>query len=397
MDKMINPFAPGAGVLPPELAGREKIIDDATVNIQRAKLGFNCRSQMLLGLRGVGKTVLLNKLEDICLENQHFVTIIEAYEGIEFIKELNVKIQQLLRKLSAVENMKDKVQRGFSVLKSFLSNFNFEYEGFTVGIDPEIGSADSGVLEADLTELFVAIGELAKDAKRPWTLLIDEVQYLSKNELAALIVALHKCNQKNLPILFFGAGLPQLAAMSGDAKSYAERLFSYPKIGALSRDEAKQAVAIPIYNASEYISEEALDSIFKYTQGYPYFLQEWGYETWNYAQHGKEITATDVEAASELAFKKLDEGFFSVRLDRLTPAEQEYVIAMASLGNGVYKTSEVAKALNKNNQSIAPIRSNVIEKGMIYSPNHGEIAFTVPLFDDFLRRRFHSHKLMKNS
>lgn len=394
MDKMRNPFAPGAGVLPPELAGREGIIDDATINIQRATLGLNCRSQMLLGLRGVGKTVLLNKLEDICLENRHFVTVIEAYEGIELIKELNVKIQQLLRKLSAVENMKDKVQRGFSVLKSFLSNFSFEYEGFTVGIDPEIGSADSGVLEADLTELFVAIGELAREAKRPWTLLIDEVQYLAKSELAALIVALHKCNQKNLPILFFGAGLPQLAAMSGDAKSYSERLFSYPKIGALNADSAKQAVKIPIQNANEKITDEALDRIFQYTQGYPYFLQEWGAETWNYAQHGQEITSSDVEIASELVFKKLDEGFFSVRLDRLTPAEQEYVIAMASLGSGVYKTGDVAKALNKSNQSLAPVRSNVIEKGMVYSPNHGEIAFTVPLFDDFLRRRFHSHKLI---
>lgn len=394
MDKMRNPFAPGAGVLPPELAGREGIIEDATINIQRATLGLNCRSQMLLGLRGVGKTVLLNKLEDICLENRHFVTVIEAYEGIELIKELNVKIQQLLRKLSAVENMKDKVQRGFSVLKSFLSNFSFEYEGFTVGIDPEIGSADSGVLEADLTELFVAIGELAREAKRPWTLLIDEVQYLAKSELAALIVALHKCNQKNLPILFFGAGLPQLAAMSGDAKSYSERLFSYPKIGALNADSAKQAVKIPVQNANEKITDEALDRIFQYTQGYPYFLQEWGAETWNYAQHGQEITSSDVEIASELVFKKLDEGFFSVRLDRLTPAEQEYVIAMASLGSGVYKTGDVAKALNKSNQSLAPVRSNVIEKGMVYSPNHGEIAFTVPLFDDFLRRRFHSHKLI---
>lgn len=394
MDKMRNPFAPGAGVLPPELAGREGIIDDATINIQRATLGLNCRSQMLLGLRGVGKTVLLNKLEDICLENRHFVTVIEAYEGIELIKELNVKIQQLLRKLSAIENMKDKVQRGFSVLKSFLSNFSFEYEGFTVGIDPEIGSADSGVLEADLTELFVAIGELAREAKRPWTLLIDEVQYLAKSELAALIVALHKCNQKNLPILFFGAGLPQLAAMSGDAKSYSERLFSYPKIGALNAASAKQAVKIPIQNANEKITDEALDRIFQYTQGYPYFLQEWGAETWNYAQHGQEITSSDVEIASELVFKKLDEGFFSVRLDRLTPAEQEYVIAMASLGSGVYKTGDVAKALNKSNQSLAPVRSNVIEKGMVYSPNHGEIAFTVPLFDDFLRRRFHSHKLI---
>lgn len=394
MDKMRNPFAPGAGVLPPELAGREGIIDDATINIQRATLGLNCRSQMLLGLRGVGKTVLLNKLEDICLKNRHFVTVIEAYEGIELIKELNVKIQQLLRKLSAIENMKDKVQRGFSVLKSFLSNFSFEYEGFTVGIDPEIGSADSGVLEADLTELFVAIGELAREAKRPWTLLIDEVQYLAKSELAALIVALHKCNQKNLPILFFGAGLPQLAAMSGDAKSYSERLFSYPKIGALNAASAKQAVKIPIQNANEKITDEALDRIFQYTQGYPYFLQEWGAETWNYAQHGQEITSSDVEIASELVFKKLDEGFFSVRLDRLTPAEQEYVIAMASLGSGVYKTGDVAKALNKSNQSLAPVRSNVIEKGMVYSPNHGEIAFTVPLFDDFLRRRFHSHKLI---
>lgn len=397
MDKTLNPFTPGAGTIPPELAGRETIIEDATINIKRATMGLQCRSQMLLGLRGVGKTVILNRLEDICNDQNHITTTIEAYEGIELIKELNIKIQQVLRKLSTIESLKEKSTKAFAVLKSFLSNFNFEYEGFTIGIDPEIGKADSGVLESDLTELFVTIGELAKEARKPWTLLIDEVQYLEKKELAAIIVALHKCNQKNLPILFFGAGLPQLAAMSGDAKSYAERLFSYPKIGALSNLEAKRAIAIPIKNANEQISDEALEQIYQKTQGYPYFLQEWGAETWNNAEHNVEIQADDIVKVSESVFQKLDEGFFNVRLDRLTPTEQEYVIAMASLPSSPYKTGDIAKKLGKTNQSLAPIRAKIIEKGMVYSPAHGEVDFTVPLFADFLHRRFQYNKLFSLS
>ncbi|KAE9529840.1 AAA family ATPase [Testudinibacter aquarius] len=397
MDAIKNPFVPGAGTSPPELAGREVIIETATVSIKRASLGNQSRSQMLLGLRGVGKTVLLNHLDDIAQQNQHITSFIEANENINLIEVLQSEIQQVLKKLSRIEAIKDKAMRGFSVLKSFLSNFNFEISGISIEIEPELGSADSGKLESDLSELFVILGELAKEGKKPWTILIDEVQYLNKTDLAAFIVALHKCNQKNLPILFFGAGLPQVAAMSGDAKSYAERLFSYPSIGALTEAEAAKAIKNPIEHLGESISDKALALIYQKTKGYPYFLQEWGSQVWDHAISGSTISKTDVINASQQVFDHLDHGFFSVRLDRLTNAERDYVIAMASLGNGPYKTPEIAAILGKKNSALSNVRQGIINKGMIYSPTYGELHFTVPLFDDFLRRTFVQHHFIQRT
>jgi hypothetical protein len=250
-----------------------------------------------------------------------------------------------------------------------------------------VGVADSGDLESDLPELFLRVGEAAKAAGKAWTLLIDEVQYLRPIDLAALIVALHKISQKELPVLFFGAGLPQVAALSGDAKSYAERLFHYPAVGPLLPDDAKTAIRQPIEDEGESISEDALDEIMLKTQGYPYFLQEWGYQCWNIAQ-GPQIEVADASQAAEEATRRLDDGFFKVRFDRLTPKEREYVIAMAQLGPGPYRSSDIAAALGETPQSLGPRRSQIISKGMIYSPSHGDIAFTVPMFNDYLIRNF---------
>ena len=387
MDAVRNPFAPGAGSRPPELAGREASLQDAQTAIQRALLGKPCRSQMLLGLRGVGKTVLLNKIEEMAEAAGHVTSSIEAPEGKALSELLVPKIHQALRKLSTSENAKAKAHQALRALRSFASTFKITYADVSISVDPEVGVADSGDMEADLPELFVRVGEVAKAADKAWTLLIDEVQYLRSEDLAALIVALHKVNQKVLPVLFFGAGLPQVAALSGDAKSYAERLFNYPAVGALEERDAEIAIKQPIEDEGEHIDDNAIREILSKTKGYPYFLQEWGYQCWNIAE-GPRIKLEDASKASGEATKRLDEGFFKVRIDRLTPKEREYVIAMAMLGDGPYRSSDVADALGETIQSLGPRRAQIISKGMIYSPSHGDIAFTVPMFNDYLVRNF---------
>ncbi len=385
MDPVRNPFAPGAGSQPPELAGRDEIIDRADVAIQRVAQGRHDKSQILLGLRGVGKTVLLNKFEQIAESHNHLTSFIEAPEDKTLAELLYPKVHQVLRRLSAVENARATAHSAMRALRGFASAFKISVGDVSISVDPETGVADSGNLEYDLIDIFVRTGDAAKSASRAWILLIDEVQYLSEKELSALIVALHRVSQKKLPILFFGAGLPQIAALSGDAKSYAERLFDFPSVGPLSREAAELAIRQPIEEEGEIIEKPALDEIIDRTEGYPYFLQEWGYQAWNVAEQSP-IGAADVEKASATVLKRLDDGFFKVRFDRLTPKEREYVIAMAKLGKGPYRSSDVADQLGESVQSLGPRRAKIISKGMIYSPEYGDIDFTVPMFDDFLRR-----------
>ncbi|WP_305823894.1 ATP-binding protein [Massilia brevitalea] len=385
MDPVRNPFAPGAGSQPPELAGRQTIIEDARVAIERAMLCKPSRSQMFLGLRGVGKTVLLNAVDSMARERGHLTSVIEAPENKSLGEQLLPRIHQVLRKLSLADNAKAKAYDAMRALRSFASVFKFEYGDVAIAVEPEVGVADSGDLENDLPELFVRIGEAAKAAGKAWTLLIDEVQYLSQKDLAALIVALHKINQAGLPVLFFGAGLPQVAALSGEAKSYAERLFHYPDVGALPEADAKAAIRQPVNEEGAAIDDDALTEIYQKTRGYPYFLQEWGHQSWNLAA-GNTITLDNAKQAEAITLKRLDEGFFKVRFDRLTPKEREYVLAMARLGNGPYRSSDIADALGETAQSLGPRRAQIISKGMIYSPSHGDIAFTVPMFNDYLIR-----------
>lgn len=387
MDPVRNPFAPGAGNRPPELAGRDPIVQEAAVAIQRALIGKSSRSQMLLGLRGVGKTVLLNKIEEVAEEHGHVTSFVEAPEGKPLSDLLYPRIHQALRKLSAVQKAKAQTLSALRALRSFASVFKVNVGEVEIGVEPEAGVADSGDLEHDLSELFVRTGEAAKAAGKAWTLLIDEVQYLSASDLGALIVALHKISQKGLPVLFFGAGLPQVAALSGDAKSYAERLFHYPAVGPLNQLDASVAIRQPIEDEGESITDDALGEIVLQTKGYPYFLQEWGYQCWNIAPHTPIQKDVAIQAAVA-ATKRLDDGFFKVRFDRLTPKEREYVIAMAQLGAGPYRSSEVADRLGETPQSLGPRRAQIISKGMIYSPSYGDIAFTVPMFDEYLSRNF---------
>jgi hypothetical protein len=387
MDAVRNPFAPGAGSRPPELAGRDEIVFEARTAIQRALLGKPSRSQVLLGLRGVGKTVLLSKIEEMAEHEGHLTSYIEAPEGKALSELLVPKIHQVLRKLSAHESAKAKAHDALRALRSFVSVIKVSFGDTSIAVEPEIGVADSGALEEDLPELLTRVGEAAKAAGKAWTLLIDEVQYLRGQDLAALIVALHKVNQKDLPVLFFGAGLPQVAALSGNAKSYAERLFNYQAVGPLKPIDAEIAIRQPIESEGERIEVDAIEEILEQTKGYPYFLQEWGYQCWNIAE-GEEIRKSDALMAAKAATKRLDEGFFKVRFDRLTPKEREYVIEMAKLGPGPYRASDVAGALGETHQNLSPRRAKIIQKGMIYSPSHGDIDFTVPLFHDYLIRHY---------
>ncbi len=389
MDPVRNPFAPGAGSKPPEIAGRDAILNDADVAIQRTLIGKWGRPQMLLGLRGVGKTVLLNEIEKMAEERGHLTSFLEAPEGKSLSEMLVPKLNQVLRKLSVTDQAKAQAHQALRALKSFASAFKLSYGEVTLSVDPEVGVADSGDLESDLPELFIRVGYAAKAAGKAWTLLIDEVQYLRPDDLAALIVSLHKISQKELPVLFFGAGLPQVAALSSNAKSYAERLFHYPAVGPLLPTDSKSAIKQPVEDEGVSISEDALDEIVLKTQGYPYFLQEWGYQCWNIAQNER-IEVADALQAESAATRRLDDGFFKVRFDRLTPKEREYVIAMAQLGTGPYRSSDVAEALGESSQSLGPRRAQIISKGMIYSPSHGDIAFTVPMFNDYLTRNFTS-------
>lgn len=385
MDKIRNPFTPGAGTPPPELAGRAAIIEDATVAIQRCILGKSARSQILLGLRGVGKTVLLLKIAEIA-ENAGFLPIsIEAPEDRTLAKMLVPKLRQTLYTLSRTEKAKDVARKALSVLRAFAGAFKITVSDIEFGINPEPGTADSGDLEADLPELLSAVATTAKADGKAIALFIDEIQYLTGKELGALIVAIHHLNQKQLPFIFFGAGLPQVAKLAGDAKSYAERLFSYPAIGPLSRQALEDALKTPILREGAHIEPKALDLLMKKSQGYPYFVQTWGSHTWNSARTSP-IVAADVTNAAPGVLHELDNGFFQVRLDRLTPRERDYVMAMAELGEGSHRSGEIATKIGMEVSAAGALRDGLIKKGMIYSPQHGDTDFTVPMFGEFLLR-----------
>lgn len=387
MDPYRNPFAPGAGFPPPELAGRDSILKMADISCGRAVNGKPARSLMLLGLRGVGKTVLLNEIGNIAREREMLVSQLEAPEKNTLSTLLYPELRRVMRSLSGFEAAKHIASRGMGALRNFASIFKIDIGGIEVGVEAaEPGLADSGDLQHDLPDLFTVIGEGAKAAGKGWVLLIDEVQYLSEDDLSALIVSMHRMAQRGLPVVMVGAGLPQVAKLAGEAKSYAERLFQYPAVGALDEEAAKLAVRKPVEEEGEAIEDAALDSIFARTKGYPFFLQEWGSTSWDVAP-GPGITLADVETAYPETLAGLDEGFFKVRYDRLTKAEIQFVMAMAALGDGPYPMAGIAKEMGRDQSSLGPARANIISKGMIYSTDHGYLDFSVPLFAEYLRRR----------
>ncbi|WP_083508019.1 ATP-binding protein [Aureimonas frigidaquae] len=388
MDPFSNPFAPGAGSRPPELAGRDTILENARISCGRALKGRPARSMMLLGLRGTGKTVLLSEIGRIAESEGLLVSKVEAPERTTLANLLYPEMRKVARSLSNTEAAKQYAQRALSGLRNFAAVFKIEYGGLAFGVEPapEAGLAESGDIQHDLPDLFGQIGRAAQAAGKGWLLLIDEVQYLSEKDLAGLIVALHRMSQDGLPVIFVGAGLPQVARLAGDAKSYAERLFSYPAVGALDSQAAGKAVKKPIIDEGASISEDGLHEIIDRTKGYPFFLQELASFAWNNAP-GPEIDATDVVSSYDETVRSLDDGFFRVRLDRLTKAEVQFVNSMASLGDGPYQFSDIARAMGRDPRSLGPVRASIIFKGMIYSTDHGYLDFTVPLFADFIRRQ----------
>lgn len=386
MDPFRNPFAPGAGSRPPELAGRDGILEAARISCGRAVNGRSPRSIMLLGLRGTGKTVLLNEIGRIAKDEGLLVSKVESPERESLARLLYPEMRKVMRSLSGVESAKQLANRGLKGLRSFASVFTIDIAGVEIGVDPEPGFADSGDLQYDLPDLFAVIGQAAQAAGKGWILLIDEVQYLSEADLSALIVSIHRMSQEGLPVLLVGAGLPQVARLAGEAKSYAERLFLYPEVGALDQESATQAVEKPIVDEEATIEPNALHSIFERTRGYPFFIQEWASTAWNTAE-GPEITAYDIDNSYAETLASLDAGFFRVRIDRLTKGEIQFVRAMSALGDGPYAMADVAKAMGRTATSLGPTRANIIAKGMIYSTDYGYLNFTVPLFAEYMRRQ----------
>jgi len=387
VDKIRNPFSPGAGSPPPELAGRSNILEQADILLGRVLARRPEKSILLTGLRGVGKTVLLNEIERRAKDTSYRTILVEAHEGKSLPVLLAPHLRRLLFDLDRLAGAGDKARRGLAVLKSFVGAIKISVGDLDIGLDiePESGAADSGDLEVDLPSLFMTVAEAAQERGVAVAILIDEIQYFKPVELSALIMAMHKMQQNQLPLVLIGAGLPILPGLAGDSKSYAERLFNFPEVGPLPEPDAYKALQDPVRAAHEEFAEDALAEIFRLTQGYPYFLQEWGYQSWNHAT-ASPISLQVVREASGLVSKRLDENFFRVRFDRLTPREKRFLRAMAEFTGNACRTSDVTDKLNIKITAIGPLRAGLIKKGMIYSPSYGDVAFTVPLFNEFMKR-----------
>ena len=387
MDPIRNPYTPGAGTPPPELAGRDDLREQVRIALERVRLGRPTKSVLMVGLRGVGKTVLLDRIHDEA-EGSGIQTLrIEAPEGRSLPAILAPELRRALLRLSRNERAAELARRALSGLAGFAGALKMKYQDIEVGLDfePEPGLADNGDLQLDLQDLLEAAGQAAKAAGTALAIFIDELQYVAEDELAALITALHRSAQRSMPVVLVGAGLPQLRGRTGRAKSYAERLFDFPEVGPLPEEAARIAIAKPAEAEGVHVNDDALARIVAATHGYPYFLQEWGKHAWD-AADASPITVADVTRGSETAIAALDESFFRVRFDRLTPSEKRYLRAMAELGSGPHRSGAIADLLEREVTSLAPTRSQLISKGMIWSPSHGDTAFTVPLFDEFMHR-----------
>lgn len=387
MDPRSNPYAPGAGSPPPDLAGRDELLERAAIALDRIRAGLAAKSLILVGLRGVGKTVLLNRVRNDA-DARGFATIfIEAPEKRSLPAILAGPLRAVLLRLDRLAAGGDLAKRALRALGGFINAMKVKFGDVEFGVDlgTEPGVADTGDLEHDLADLLATVAAAARERKTALVLFIDELQYVEEEQLAALITALHRCAQQSLPVTLVGAGLPQLVGQTGRAKSYAERLFEFPEVGPLAPDDARQALRAPAARHAVAYNDDALDEILAQTQAYPYFIQEWGKHCWQCAQ-ASPITRADVDLATEAAIAEMDASFFRVRFDRLTPSEKRYLRAMAELGPGPHRSGDIANQLGAKVQSVAPVRAGLIGKGMVFSPSHGDTAFTVPLFDQFMRR-----------
>lgn len=387
MNPRMNPYAPGAGTPPPELAGRDLLLENASIALDRVRGGLSAKCLVMVGLRGVGKTVLLNRIATDA-EGRGFATVVvEAPEGGSLPALLAPPLRVALVKMSRRAAAGDWAKRALRALAGFASAMKVRYHDLEFGVDLETepGVADSGNLDHDLLDLLRVAGEAARENKTALALFVDELQYLERPQFGALITAFHRIAQMQLPVALAGAGLPQIVARAGEVRSYAERLFAFADIGPLENEPAALALEAPARPHGVSYERTAVEEIIRRTHGYPYFLQEWGKHCWDSAE-ASPVTVTDVNAATTGAVAELDATFFRVRLERLTPAQKRYLRAMAELGPGPHRSGEVAAVLSKPVTSVGPSRAHLIEKGMIYSPAHGDTAFTVPLFDEYLRR-----------
>ncbi len=388
MNPLINPFSPGAGSPPPELAGRSTILERVKIVLARVKQRRPEKSFLFVGLRGVGKTVLLRQVEKLAKEAGYVSVFIESPENKPLATSLVPSIRELLYFLDFKERLSTEVKRGFRVLRSFTNGLKLKYQDVElnlVDVDPETGTADSGDLEHDLPSLFEVVAEAAASRQMAVAIIIDELQYLSEKEFSALIMAIHRISQKSLPLVLVGAGLPQLYGIAGKSKSYSERLFDFPSIGPLNADDSEIALQEPVKEQGAKFTTEAIKEIFSKTEGYPYFIQEWGYQSWNISPAAP-IDISSVKQATIESIKRLDHNFFKVRFDRLTPNEKKYLRALAELNPKDRRSGNVADKLGVKVQSASPARSSLIKKGMIFSQAHGDTEFTVPLFDQFMKR-----------
>lgn len=387
MDPRRNPYAPGAGTPPPELAGRDDLIERAAIALDRIRAGRSARSVILYGLRGVGKTVLLNRIR-LDAEARGIASVkIEAPEERSLPGLLTPALRATLLRLNRGEAAKANVQKALRALAGFAKALKVKYQDIEFGLDvnPIEGLADSGNLDNDLTDLLTAIGAAATERGTAIALFIDELQYVPEDQLASLITALHSANQNQLPITMVAAGLPQLIGQTGRAKSYAERLFEFVPVDRLDAAAARAALTVPAAKEGVEYEPGAVAEVLSQTHGYPYFLQEWGKHSWDVAVDSP-IRTQDSARATVEALAELDASFFRVRFDRLTPAEKRYMRAMAELGPGPHRSGDIADTLGRKVTTVAPVRNSLIAKGMIFSPAHGDTAFTVPLFDGFMKR-----------
>lgn len=388
MDALSNPYTPNAGAEPLAVVGRDDQLQLFDLLLARMQRGRTEQSMIITGLRGVGKTVLLGQFRSKALSQNWHVIEIEASKNDdqEFRRQIGSKLRTVLFELSPRARWGDLFQHAAAVLRSFTLSVD-PTGAVTAGLDVDVaeGVADNDDLAMDLTDVFIAIGEAAQDRSSGVVLLLDEVQFLSKLQLEAVVQAMHKMVQRKLPVTLVGAGLPQIAELAGDAKSYAERLFKFPAIGNLNEDDARAALTEPADDEGITYTDGALSEAVAITEGYPYFLQELGYAVWTIAT-APTVTLADVNDAIPGYLAKLDESFFRVRIDRCTELERAYLRAMAELGPQPQKAADVARQMGRTSNNLGPTRAKLINMGLLYTPEHGYAAFTVPQFDDFLVR-----------
>lgn len=380
-----SPYTPGAGTKPPYLAGRQSVLEDADKSLRSAVHGYPQKSVIYYGLRGVGKTVLLNEIEDIADELDILYAHIEIAEKGSFLRQIAIASNKILHRLSFAEAAKEMGRKALGFLQAFNLTYNPEDQTLTAGMSEPSAYVVTKILSEDLTELFITMGKTAQKAGKVVCFFIDEIQYMKEDEMEALINALHRVNQRGLPIILYGAGLPKILSILGDVKSYAERLFKYESIAELSNEDVYKAVVEPAKRLNVSYTEEAVAEIRKWSRGYPYFVQELCNTVWeNTDTEG--IGLSDVNKVVPIFLSHLDESFFKMRYERCTKKEHDFLFAMVRCGELPCTISNVAQFMKKKVNSISPIRAQLISKGIIYSTGHGEIDFTVPLFDEYLKR-----------